>query len=189
MLEHLDKIFIASSILVPGFILDRTLGYYSPKKNVESTLHFFTLGLLNLVICAPLIYAKLDQSLTMITLHFISPLAIGSTWGFLRDRETFGRLLEFFNIKLVHPCPTAWDYKFHSVKFENYLVVTLNNGTVYAGKFSSKSFASSEYAGRDIYMEKEFAINNNGEWEPLANSGGIFINNGEIKHIKFYNGI
>ena len=91
-----------------------------------------------------------------------------------------------WNLTLVHSCPTAWDYKFHKIKKRAYLLVTLKDNSVFAGSISSNSFASSQYAGRDFYLEECYQINKDGDWKKYNNDDGIYFNNDQIKTIQFF---
>ena len=85
MIEHLDKIFIASSFFVPGFVLDRTLGFFSPKHESNNIIKIFTFGLLYLVLCSPFIYLWIpgenavwwEKAPFILFLNIIYPFVIG----------------------------------------------------------------------------------------------------------------
>ena len=64
-----------------------------------------------------------------------------------------------------------------------WVFVTLKNDYKYAGRLGPDSFASSEIAERDLYIEQLYRWDDDGEWKPLNKS--LLICGGEISTIEF----
>lgn len=95
--------------------------------------------------------------------------------------QCFGR----FGIHLVHPIPSAWDYVFKSFTEGAWVTVRMDNGMFIRGKFYTKSFASSDEAYRDLYLEEVYMLNEDDEWVKTERTKGIWLSPDTIKHIEF----
>lgn len=114
---------------------------------------------------------------------FVIPAVVGvflaALWGRIHD------LLVKIGLRLVHPIPNAWDWKFSNVD-DKWVLVTLIDGSEVAGYLGSKSFISSDPSERDIYIEKLFQIDSQTkEWKE-SGSKGILIASGQVKTIEFW---
>ena len=68
---------------------------------------------------------------------------------------------------------------------EQWVLVTLKDGTEYAGYCDSQSFFSSESEERDIYIEHVYNLNDDNTWE-LIPGKSVLITGGEVKTIEFW---
>ncbi|HEV8640144.1 MAG TPA: DUF6338 family protein [Methylomirabilota bacterium] len=83
-----------------------------------------------------------------------------------------------------HPVPTAWDYVFsHSTG--SWVLVTLADGSTVAGIFSARSFASSDAAERDLFLEQLYRVEDDGPWQPVPMNRGVWIRGEAIRAIEF----
>ena len=55
--------------------------------------------------------------------------------------------------------PTAWDWKFGDTSAQ-WVLVTLNDDTKFAGYLGLRSFISSDPGERDIYIERIYDLSN-----------------------------
>lgn len=86
---------------------------------------------------------------------------------------------------LPHPMGRAWDY-FFSTNQCCWVLVTLKNGKKYGGLYSYNSFASSRPEPEQLYLEKNLALDNNGDFDhELTDTLGIIILTNEIESVEF----
>lgn len=82
-----------------------------------------------------------------------------------------------------HPIQRPWDFLFQQRK-PYWISISLTNGTVIAGRFSGKSFASSSPAEEQIYLEEVWITNSEGKYErPVKRSAGAIVFGRNISHI------
>ena len=65
-------------------------------------------------------------------------------------------------------------------------MATLTTGESVAGLFGAGSFASSDTEERDIYIEEEYTVSDDGSWKPRETKVGILIPVKEIRYIEFW---
>lgn len=79
----------------------------------------------------------------------------------------------------------AWDY-FFSTRQQCWILVTLKNGKKYGGFYGSNSFASSSPEPEQIYLEKHWALDEDGDLDhELKDSLGIVILTNDIESLEF----
>ena len=114
----------------------------------------------------------------------VSPVTLGVATGLLSQRAVVRRLLARYGVYTVHPVPTAWDYVFsHSTG--SWVLVTLTDGSTVAGVFSARSFASSDAAERDLFLERLYKVEDDGPWQPVPMNRGVWIQGEAIRAIEF----
>jgi|SRR5665213_691398 len=117
-------------------------------------------------------------------LIFIGPIIFGSLLGITASRGFIRTILSKFGFRVVHPMPTAWDFKL-SDDAEQYVLVKLKDGTKFAGIFGGHSFASSDPNERDLYLERVFDLSRNNEWK-ARKGNGVWLIGKEIQSIEFW---
>ncbi len=136
------------------------------------------------------IYSVLSQEsgdrspLHWLLIVFVVPALVGFFLGFNVQRNLLRSALRLLRINLVHAIPTAWDWKFGDRKAQ-WVLVTLNDGTQFAGFFGSNSFISTSPGERDMYIQYLYDIDNKNNWTPRGRSG-VLITSGKIKTIEFW---
>ncbi len=87
--------------------------------------------------------------------------------------------------KLPHPMARAWDY-FFSTNQCCWVLVTLKNGKKYGGLYSYNSFATSRPEPEQLYLEKHWALDEEGDFDhELTDTLGILILTNEIESVEF----
>ena len=117
-------------------------------------------------------------------LVFLGPIIFGSVLGVIASRGIIRAILSKFGFRVVHPMPTAWDYKLGD-EAEQYVLVKLKDGTEFAGIFGGRSFASSDPNERDLYIEKVFDLSKTNQWKPRKGNG-VWLKGEEIQSIEFW---
>lgn len=97
------------------------------------------------------------------------PGVSGAAMGICNQRDYFRKALHHAGLTPAHSIPSAWDYKFSRARGE-WLLVTLKNGTQFAGWWAGQSFASDERSERDLLIEQVFDIADSGPWTPTPRS-------------------
>ena len=70
----------------------------------------------------------------------------------------------------------------------SFVIVTIVDGTLLYGWYSSNSFSSSDQEERDLFIEKAYSVNKEGIWELDTQSEGFYIPKDQIKYIEFKKG-
>lgn len=116
-------------------------------------------------------------------LLFVSPGVFGLLLGLNVRKGWTRRFLAKFRINTVHPMDTAWDFRFAGCD-ECWVMVVLKDDTKWRGRLGPNSFASTETAERDLYIERVYEADHYGRW--IARESGVWIAHGEIRTIEFW---
>jgi hypothetical protein len=86
----------------------------------------------------------------------------------------------------VNPIKKPWDYVFGK-RTPFWIIVHLKNGQKVGGRFGLESFASSNPADEQIYLEEVWLLDEADSFlNPVENSRGIIIMNNEIRAVEFF---
>jgi hypothetical protein len=130
----------------------------------------------------------LARALVWIFLILIGPAIFGFLLGVAAQKEWGTWLAGKFDLTIVHVIPAAWDWRFCKVpRGGMFIMVTLTSGERVAGFFGSNSFASSDTGERDLYIEEEYTLTDQGTWEARPEKVGILISAKEIRYVEFWN--
>jgi len=87
---------------------------------------------------------------------------------------------------LVHPIRKPWDYVFGK-RDPFWIIVHLQNGQKIGGRFDVESFASSDPADEQIYLEEVWILDDGGRFvSRVERSRGIIIMKDEIRAVEFF---
>jgi hypothetical protein len=192
-----EAAFLTVAFFVPGFIWESVLQTFIRRREDRADrawVRFLTLSAFNYACWSWLIYLLIVQpgvlaqpwmaALSWFFILLVSPIALGVATGLLGQRAIVRRLLARYGVYTVHPVPTAWDYVFsHSTG--SWMLVTLSDGSTVAGVFSARSFASSDAAERDLFLEKLYKVEDDGPWQPVPMNRGVWIRGEAIRAIEF----
>jgi hypothetical protein len=126
---------------------------------------------------------------TMIVL-LVVPVALGAGLSFLADVRRpawLHRLLVRIGLSSVTRVSAAWDWVF-SRGFPAYLRVRLTEGRVVYGLYADRSFASTDSAHRDLYLEQQWTEEDGWFAEPYPGSMGVWLNGSSIESIELFDG-
>jgi Family of unknown function (DUF6338) len=184
--------------VVPGlialFVRSRFIAGRTPSAK-ENLLVFVVLSLfyysLTIFFIEPAISVQgtwVLRALIWILLVLIGPAAFGFVLGVAAQREWLTRFANWLGLTVVHIIPAAWDWRFSSIPRDGiFVMVTLTSGERVAGFFSNRSFASSDVGERDLYIEEEYTVTDQGEWQARRERVGVLISAREIRYIEFWN--
>lgn len=190
-LWEIDKLVIFIAFVIPGFISIKWYQLIVPgaqratSEMIVDAIAYSSINYAILIIPIMKVEGSELKSIhpTLYSIFYISVLLIApaiwaSIWKKLRE-------MDFFQKNAPHPTAKAWDYVF-SLRKPYWVKVTLKDGTVIAGLYSSNSFASSSPSAEQIYLEETWVINERGGFERKKNkTAGVIVLNSEISHIEF----
>ena len=141
--------------------------------------------LLPVVDLAPSIQqSSYGKVLAWFALILVGPAILGLLLGVNIQTDAFRRFLRWCGFNPVHVIPTAWDWKFGGMS-EQWVLVTLKDGTRFAGFCGSDSFMSSDPEERDIYIERIYDIEEDNRWVSCGEKG-LLVAAGEVQTIEFW---
>ena len=204
-IDKLEVVVFALVFLVPGYILYSTLSVVSIRRNEPAKellyLRFLSFSALNLLICLRLVVLILDRHwrdahlwlalLWGLYITFVNPCLLAIFIAWLDKRQAVRALMRMLGFGALHSIPNAWDFKFASLNDKTggrWVKVTLKDGKCIGGFYGHNSFASTESAERDLYIEATYTISEqepNSAWQPIELSDGVLISHDVISSITF----
>lgn len=188
----LDAIYVALIFIVPGYIISFFRAHFVTGKELDGymyVVHLITLSCLNFVIFGWAIYIATAwdispeiRSIVWIFVLAAAPALIGFLSGVSSKKDWLRRIYAQIGLSPIHVVPTSWDYHFSGLS-QSWVLVVLKDGTQFAGYWGGKSFASSDFKERDLFIEHVFEIPDTGPWTPTTKS--VLICAGEIRSIEF----
>jgi hypothetical protein len=191
--QSINTLFLFIVFAIPGFISIKVYSLLCPNQDKDATksiIDAITYSCLNYAILGPFIYMMLFSKkwefiCSFFTFLFYSFILIifpaFLAWLWLKLRS-----MEFFQKNAPHPTLRAWDYVFGKRK-EYFVIVTLVDGREIAGEYSTESFTSSYPEEPQIYLEKTWKLDENGDFEREINqTSGILVLSKDIQSIEFF---
>lgn len=190
----LDNIYFVLFFFVPGLIVLFVRSQFVTGANfphsaallpylaISVIYNAFAFPLIDIVVAIDKpIYGKV---LALFSLVFAGPALLGLVLGVNIQENLFRRLLQKCGLNPVHVIPTAWDWKFGNMT-EQWVLVTLKDGTRFAGFCGSDSFMSSNPAERDIYIQQVYDVDDDDNWSSSGKKA-LLITADEVQTIEFW---
>ncbi len=187
-----DKLLLFVAFVIPGFISLKTYELLVPGQAKDSSTQLIdavAYSCLNYAVLLPIIL-KIKQSqfsvnypiwhvIFQISVLFVFPVIWVLIWKHLREKN-------FLQKNAPHPIRKPWDYIF-SKRERYWVIVTLNDKTQIAGKYSNESFSSSAPADDQIYLEEAWVLNDRGGFDRARKkTKGILITSKEIATVELF---
>ena len=196
-IETLDKLYLALAFLVPGLVIFYVRSMFITGRrptHSENVLTYLVLSVVYYALTIPFIERVLSieepwtaRAVVWVLLTLVGPAVLGLLLGISSQREYMKRIADKLKLTLVHVIPAAWDWRFSNLpRGGMFIMVTLKGDHAVAGFFGRHSFASSDSGERDIYIEEEYDVSDDGEWVPRSAKVGVFIPASEIRYIEFW---
>ena len=195
-IASLEVAFFTAIFILPGFIITNIIDSINPPKKNSDHFYFLKCFAYSIVNCAcwswiyNILFNIKEQSLMWLLLvasSIIGAVIIALVISWLKQTKKIDSVLAKMNIKKIHAIPSAWDYYF-SMNRRSFLIITLIDGSILRGWYSSNSFSSSDPEERDLYIEQCYRINENNEWQIDTESEGCYVSMKQIKFIEFKKG-
>jgi hypothetical protein len=192
-LSSLDAVYIAIAFIVPGFVFSAVRNQFvtgQERQGSEQIVRFLTYSTLNYAVFSGVIYFVLENYSSVVVraglwffVILIGPAAAGILSGASIQNDWARRIFHRFKLYPVHVVPSAWDYKFGRMDAQ-WVLVVLKNDIKFGGLCSGQSFASTDKAERDLFIERVFDIDESNKW--TATQKCLLICAGEIRTIEFW---
>jgi len=189
-LLSLNSLYLILVFIVPGFIALSVRSQFvtgrTPSDNKTALLSYLTISVIYGALVLPLVDSTFlrESAWAWFSLVFVGPIVLGVLLGINIQKDLVRRLLNRCGLYPVHAIPTAWDWKFSGMA-EQWVLVTLKDGTRFAGFYGTQSFTSSEPGERDMYIQWVYDIDGNGTWSS-TDERGVLIAASEIRTIEFW---
>ncbi|CAI8877540.1 DUF6338 family protein [Pseudomonas brassicacearum] len=189
---EVDKLFLFIAFVVPGFISLKTYALLQPtqvKDTSQQLIDAVAYSSINYALLMGPIYLVEHLNLrssypTLYVLFYFIVLLVAPiawAWVFLWLRKT-----QFLQRSIAHPTGKPWDFVFGQ-RIRYWVIATLSDGRQVAGRFDSKSFASSSPAAEQIYLEEAWVLSEGGGFERVrSDSAGIIILAKEIATLELF---
>lgn len=193
-LKSLDNLHLILGFLVPGLIVLFVRSQFITGRrppHAAALLSYLTVSIIYYALALPLVDFVLSiqepgylKALAWFGLVFVGPAIFGFLLGINIQQGLLRRFLRWCRLNPIHVMPTAWDWKFGGMKDE-WVLVTLKDGTRFAGFCGQHSFMSSDPTERDIYIQWVYDIRDDNKWSPRGDTG-VLIAAGEIRTVEFW---
>jgi hypothetical protein len=200
-IDKFQTLILTLSFVVPGFIIHSIFSMCRPRRTeIKELLYlrFLAFSVLNLIVCIwPIRYVIVNNYVSLHPLRsvgiffviaFISPLILGVIIAKLDSTDWMSKLLRRLKLYPMHATPNSWDYKFGKIcaRGDAWVLVRMTSGKVVGGYFGPHSFASTDVAERDLYLQSVWEVNSeSGEWTRKELTDGIWIKASEILSVEF----
>ena len=193
-LMFLDNIYLALLFFVPGLVVLFVRSQFvtgAKFPHSAAWLPYLAISVIYYALAFPLIefVVAIDESiyvkiLAWLSLVFAGPAVLGLVLGINIQKDLFRRLLRRCGLSPVHVIPTAWDWKFGGMT-EQWVLVTLKDGTRFAGFCGSESFMSSDPTERDIYIQQVYDVDDDDNWSSSGEKS-LLITADEVQTVEFW---
>ena len=193
-LNSIESLYLILGFIVPGFIVLFIRSQFVTGRDPsysKAFLSYLTVSVVYYALVLPLLDFVLSiqepyygKFVGWFVLILVGPAMLGLLLGIITQKGLFYSLLQRCGLNPVHVMPTAWDWKFGSMN-NQWVLVTLKDGTRFGGFCGTGSFMSSDPAERDIYIQWIYDIDEDDNWSPRGDNG-VLITSGEVRTIEFW---
>ena len=187
-LKSVDTLYPVLMFIVPGLIiLSMRSQFVTGRRPSHSAalLSYLAVSAFYYALILPFVdFAKPPGVVAWFLLVFVGPAIVGLLLGIEIQFDLSRKFLRRCRLNPVHSIPTAWDRKFGKMGGQ-WVLVTLKNGTTFAGYCNSDSFMSSDPVERDIYIPWLYDLDDDNKWVERSESS-VLITSGEVSTIEFW---
>ena len=191
-MELLDqnKIWLFILFVTPGFVCLKLYEIFFPSAKTPSQqmIDLVAHSVINYAILSiPIVLflqSKYRESLILyvsfgVFCIFIFPVLLAVGVKFVRNTN-------FMQNHMPHPVDSAWNYYF-SQRQACYLIVVFKDGARVGGFFGPNSFATNTPGPMQLYVEREWVLNDEGAFEREAESSkGLLLLMADVVRIEFF---
>ena len=194
-LSPVIEIYRAAALLAPGglILLVRSVFVIDIRVSTSAMLwRYLIASVIYYAVVSPFIpfipvagHSEWGPAVVGFVLIVALPAALGLLLGVVSQKELIYKALRWMGLDPVHNIFTAWDWKFSNMGDE-WVLVTLKDGTRIGGRCGRDSFISSNPDERDLYIESTDPVDGGGDRHSTSNERrGVWIAGGEISTIEF----
>jgi hypothetical protein len=185
-----NKLLLFIAFAVPGFISLKSYEILCPsgiKAGGDRLIDAVAYSCINYaVLFLPIRWIEASDSMHRCPiayyLFYLFVFVIAPFWWALVWKKL--RATEFFQRSAPHPTEKPWDFLFEQRK-PYWIKVVLNDGSIIAGRYGAKSFASSAPADEQIYLEETWILGEGGEFaRKVDRTAGVMILAKNISHVE-----
>lgn len=192
-----NNLYLVFLFIVPGLVIVYVRSQFISGRHpshFENVLGYFVLSIFYYAVALPILGWALDlhgpwieQAVVWLGLTIFGPALFGLLLGAWAQKEWGTVLASRLGLTTIHVIPAAWDWRFsRTPRGGMFVMVTLTSGESVAGLFGARSFASSDTDERDLYIEEEYTVSEEGIWEARTSKVGILIPVKEIRYVEFW---
>ena len=188
------SLYLVLGFLVPGFIVLVVRSQFLTGRstsNWDTGLSYLTVSLIYYALILPFLRFvqpmdefSLGKSLVWFIIVLVGPALFGALMGMVAQKDLLRSWLRRCGLNPLHAIDTAWDWKFLGLE-EQWVLVTLKDGTRFAGFCGSESFISSDPAERDIYIQAIYDVGADDTWSSRGQNG-VLIGPNQVRTIEFW---
>ena len=193
-LKDLNNIYLIAAFIVPGLIITYMRSRFITgrmEKFSDAALGYLTITLIYYGFSLPIIgyILRVEQGVWKTLLWWglliVGPALFGLLLGVATQFEWLRWIATKLGLRMVHNTPTSWDWRFANCQAARFVMVTLTDGSSVAGIFGKGSFASTDPAERDLYIQEIMDVSEEGHWSYRTEPTGILILAKEIRYVEF----
>ena len=179
-LKSIDSLYFLLAFIVPGLIVLFVRSQFVTGRrpsHPNAILSYLTVSVVYYALILPVVAflrsitgPSYGKAMAWFAVVFLGPVVLGVLLGIGIQNDLLRGFLRRCGLNPVHVMPTAWDWKFGNMDNE-WVLVTLKDGTRFAGFCGAQSFISSDPAERDIYVQWIYDIDDNHHWQSRGRTG------------------
>ena len=187
-LKSVDTLYPVLMFIVPGLIILSIRSQYVTGRRPSHSaalLSYLVASAFYYALILPFVdFAERPGVWAWFFLVLVGPTVVGLLLGIEIQFDLLRTFLRWCHLNPVHSIPTAWDRKFGKMGSQ-WVLVTLKNGTTFAGYCDEDSFMSSDPTERDIYISWLYDLGDENQWLECEESS-VLITSGEVSTIEFW---
>lgn len=133
---------------------------------------------------APILNLSVSTRVLFLAEVLVLPALLGVAFGWNLRQGWNTAVLRRLAMPVVHPTRRAYDYAF-SDRDESFVIINFRDGTTVYGFFGPASLAASDPNRSDIYLERLYDVDDDGQWTESTPSRSALISLDEIRSIEF----
>lgn len=104
----------------------------------------------------------------------VLPTLLGTFIGVNLNAGWKNAIFRRLYLPVIHPVETGHDFAFGNGREPCFVLITFQDGTLVGGYFGENSLAASNSAKSDIYLERVYSMNDDGQWiEPTPGRSSL----------------
>jgi len=115
----------------------------------------------------------------------VLPAFIGALLGLNLSRGWNNAMLRRLSMPIASPAHRAHDFAFALERPAGHVIVKYNDGTLVFGYFGERSMAASDKERSDIYLERVYSVDKDGQWSELSPPRSALLSLNGLRSIEF----